>query len=1074
MERNAKSPVKVTPPRLSGIYPRERLFRLIDRGCARSMIWISGPPGCGKTSLVRSYIGSRKIPCLWYRIDETDSDVPQFFDYMCIAAQKLIPGKEAALPACSRKDLKDITKFARRFFEALYSHFSRDPFLLVFDNYQEIPGKSVLQKIITIGLLKIAKGGTIILISRKEMPPALSRIRANYLPEILRWNDLRLTREEFEKIVQGKVREHDRGCLQSLYSKTDGWVAGLVMMLEKIRTEKISLHLLDMIVPEEIYDYFESEIMEKAGPEIRDFLMKTALFPRLTRQMAERFLGDRKAGRLLDAIYKDGFFIEKYLRTEAVYRYHPLFREFLLYRGREKIRKGDLVKLQKNAAGILEETCLYEDAAGLFCRTRQWGKLVRLIQGCARLLIARGRNRAIEGWLSCLPEECFKNTPWLFYWKGLCIFPFTPEEGYSCFETAFELFRSRNDDPGMLLSWAGAVEALIHGSGFGGLDRWIDLMDEFIERCPAFPSPEIEAQVASSMFAALVLKRPRHPGVDIWAERALSRSQECEDICARIRFLVYLAWHKIFKGDFAGASLAVHSLKLIRVSDTASPFYLLKIREVESLYYWITGSADECRRSVSEGLEMSRATGINQMACNFLGHSAANALSTGDTVSSKRLLREMAASLEEGKSWDRSFYFFLKAWEAMLKRGDMAQALISAETALHFAVKTGVIQIEAICLIEKAQLMHELGDEEKAREPLKRARHIGYDTKSLLIEFMCLLSESQAAFDRGEEQTGLMVLRNAMTIGKKQGYVNMFLWCAPVMAGLCAKALEGGIEVGYVQNLVRTRRLVHVFPQLHLENWPWPVKIFTLGRFSLVKDGKPVRFSGKVQKKPLLLLKALITLGGREVSEEQILDILWYDADGDVAHKSFATTLHRLRKLIGNERVVKLREGRLTLDTRYCWVDVWAFERLLGQVDIAWVEGADERRKANTIRMAERALEIYNGPFLAGEIDQPWTISYRERLRSKFLRTVKRLGCYWEAAGNYEKALDCYQKGLEVDDLAEEFYQHLICCYQRLGRRAEALSVYYRCRNTLSTVLGIEPSPSTQTLCMKLLSDKEG
>jgi len=1068
MEQGAKSLVKITLPGLAGVYRRERLFYLLDRGCTRPMIWINGPPGCGKTTLVSSYIDSRKIQGLWYRIDESDSDIARFFNYMAIAAQKITRKKSSVLPVYNQTYSRDITKFARCYFEELYSRLTR-PFVLVFDNYHEIPDKSLLQQIIHIGLLKIVEGGTLIIISRRRMPPILSRARANYSPEILRWNELRLTHGEFEEIVQKRLGEYEKEALEFLYTKTDGWVAGLIMMLEEVKTEKIKPQLLEALLPDGICDYFETEVLEKTDSKKHDFLMKTAFFPRMTPQMAEKFLGDRKSGRMLTELHANGCFTEKYVQSEAVYHYHPLFREFLLNRGRENIQEDDLMRLQRDAAEILEETCLYEDAAALFCKSCAWDRLVQLIHGSARLLITRGRNRTLEAWLSCIPEEYFKTMPWLYYWKGLCMLPFTPADGYLCFETAFELFHSRNDDQGVFLAWAGAVEALTHVSRFTGLDEWMMTLEELIERCPVFPSKEIEAQVASSMFSALVLRHPHHPEIDHWAERALSCSQECEDFNVKVRSLVCLAWHKIFKGDFAGASLAIHSLQVMTESNTVSPFYLLQFKEVESLYYWLTGVSDECQRVVLDGLALGRTAGIKKMKYNLMGHGVADSLSRGDTASAKRLLQKMAVSLAEGSPWEKSFYFFLKGWEALLKR-DMVQALINGETALNFAVESGVIQVEALCHIEKAQVMHELGEREKAKESLDKARNIGYKIKSQLVEFLCLLSESQVAFGRGEEQTGLLLLHNAMTIGKKQGYINMFLWRAPVMAGLCANALAGGIEIDYVQNLIKTRNLVHDFPQLHLESWPWPIKIFTLGRFSLVKDGKPVQFSGKVQKKPLSLLKALITLGGREVSEDHLLDILWYDADGDVAHKSFATTLHRLRKLIGHEKIIQFHEGRLTLDTRYCWVDVWAFERMLGQVEALWREGLNESKKAHTIEQSERAIEMYKGPFLSGEPDQPWTISYRERLRSKFLRMVKRLGLYWEEAGNCERAVDCYQKGLEVDDLAEEFYQRLIRCYHGLGRQAEALTVYNRCRNTLSMVLGVDPSPSTEVLYKKLLS----
>ena len=52
----------------------------------------------------------------------------------------------------------------------------------------------------------------------------------------------------------------------------------------------------------------------------------------------------------------------------------------------------------------------------------------------------------------------------------------------------------------------------------------------------------------------------------------------------------------------------------------------------------------------------------------------------------------------------------------------------------------------------------------------------------------------------------------------------------------------------------------------------------------------------------------------------------------------------------------------------------------------------------------------------------------------------------------------------------ESFYQGVIRCYAHTGRRAEALSTYRRLRQTLSVVLGIEPSAATQALYGSLYS----
>jgi DNA-binding SARP family transcriptional activator len=305
-----------------------------------------------------------------------------------------------------------------------------------------------------------------------------------------------------------------------------------------------------------------------------------------------------------------------------------------------------------------------------------------------------------------------------------------------------------------------------------------------------------------------------------------------------------------------------------------------------------------------------------------------------------------------------------------------------------------------------------------------------------------------------------------MKIGREKGFVNLYMWQPGVLERIVAKALAAGIEVRYAQDLIRRNLLVPDDAHLEAENWPWPLKVCTLGRFRIVKEGKPLQFSRKVRQKPLLMFKALIALGGKEVTEEQMTDILWPDAEGDLAHQSFATTLHRLRQLLGNEKAIPLREGRLSLDNRYCWVDAWAFERIFGKAENAWREGARGAGVGTAVRLSEQAIALYEGAFLAGEAAFPWILSLRERLRSKFQRCLGEVGGHWEGAGQWEKAAQWYQRGLEVDDLAEELYlyRRLMICLHRLGRGAEALAAYQRCRKTLSTVLGTAPSPETEAV----------
>jgi len=124
-------------------------------------------------------------------------------------------------------------------------------------------------------------------------------------------------------------------------------------------------------------------------------------------------------------------------------------------------------------------------------------------------------------------------------------------------------------------------------------------------------------------------------------------------------------------------------------------------------------------------------------------------------------------------------------------------------------------------------------------------------------------------------------------------------------------------------------------PEEALENWPWPFRVYTLGRFAVLKDGDPMDFTGKASRKPLELLKAVIALGGEEVSKDALIDALWPELEGDHAARSFETALYRLRKLLGDETILVLKDRKLTLDERYAWIDVSAIDGLLKRLEAA-------------------------------------------------------------------------------------------------------------------------------------------
>jgi LuxR family maltose regulon positive regulatory protein len=1061
---------KITRPSSKRIFPRKRLFRLVDSGRDRPILWVFGPPGCGKTALVASYLDARKLPSLWYRIDEGDADIATFFYYTSLAAKKATPRKRKSLPYFSPEYEKGIPIFTRRYFEDLFSLFS-PPFALVLDNYQDIANGSRFHEMISCGLDMIPAGINVIALSRNEPPSPFARLRASSMIYFLEWPEIRFTLEELREVVRAKWhRQMDDESLRYLYQMTEGWAAGIILMTESPKIDEMPAPLSGGFPVRKIIDYFASEIFEKMEGETRDFLLKTAFLPRITPQAAKRLTDLPIPDKILADLSEKHFFTEKDFSNEPTYQYHPMFRKFLLSRAKDSLGHEEIARLRLAAALLLEESGQIEDAARLLLEAKNWDRLVQLIIGQAQPLIDQGRQKTLAWWIENLPPELVENTPWLQYWQGICVQPFSPANSLIFFEKAFHSFQTGGEIAGTFLSWAGSVDSIIYAlNDWRQLDRWIDWLLGRIRRDPVFPSLQIEASVASSFAGALLHRRPKHPALRRWLERALSLTKEIGDINLRMQANLYAAIYYHWIGDISHCRMIAEEMEGIVKTPSASPLLIILWKWIEALLATFSlADHDHSLRAVQTAVEKARASGVYVWNAMLYAQGAFSSLSKEDTEQGRRFLREMESTLGEGARFVVCHYHYLAAWHFLLL-GELALAMAHGKRALQNAVEIGWPFLEISCHLEMACLLKETGELQKAVTHLALADKLIRPIGSLILEYMWLLADAWFSLDQGKDSVGLESLRKAMALGRKQGYISMCYWWHPsVMARLCARALAEGIEEAYVQNLIRKRNLFPDKSSLAIENWPWPMKIYTLGQFALVRQDNPIRFSRKAKHKPLLLLKALLAMGGREVKEDQLSDLIWPDAEGDAAHRAFTTTLSRLRRLLAVEKAIMVQDKKVTIDPRSCWVDAWAFENILEQVEGSFKDRQPSPGLEKYLGLVEKAISIYKGHFLHTDEDYAWTASYRERLRSRFHRLITGVGDWLQQKKEWDRAAEYYLKALEVDDLSEEFYQNLMICYHRLGKKAEAISLYQRCRKTLWSVLGIEPSRKTEEIYQAL------
>ena len=1052
---------KTTRPSLTTVLPRERLFALLDQGSERSIAWVVGPPGSGKTTLISNYLETRKLDHLWYQADQEDTDIATFFYYMGQAALKHRADKRQPLPVMSPEYGGDVTAFARGFFRDLYSCLNK-PFAVVFDNYHEVSPQSQFHQVITVGLSEIPKDGCVIIVSRTDPPSDMARFRANQKMQLIGWNDLRLTADELEGIALVRGEQVPEEKLEQLYDKTQGWAAGVVLLLEHAKIIGTLAEPPTSVTPQVVFDYLAGEIFEKFEPETQQFLLCMACVPEMTAEVAKQLSAHPSAGALLLNLARNNYFVtEKHTFGDPVYQFHPLFREFLLTKAKHAFPFDERAELHGRAAALLEQCGQINDAVLLLLESRDWEQLVSIILNNAPAMLEQGRGETLAGWLDNIPLNILEADPWLLYWQGASHFHSSPRESRRLFEQAYQLFESVDEvnTQGLILTCCSIIDSILYElDDLSLLDRWLEILESLwgthADSCPS----DVETYVTSSMFTSMVLRRPDHPEVKHWLGRAQAICQSSPDPKLRMSVEPLVAMSMMWMGNYSRALDIINSMRILAESNDLPPAALANLRNVESMYYMLVGDHDACWQAVERGLDISRTHGVRIWGDQLLAHGIAVHLEIGELETAARLLAELEFDLAHSRRLDRCLYHSLSAWSCML-RGDAQSAYQHQRTALKVALEVGSPFYEVVSRLGWAQVLAACGDKRKSEAQVRRVTGILSNMNSRLLEFMMYLTSAQIDLESGRQTSGLQVLRTAMGLGREYGFTHALWWQPKAMARLCAHALAAGIEVEYVKHLIRVRRLTPAEDSLTMIAWPWPFKLFTLGKFHLLKDDQLQTFAGKAQNRPLELLKVLVALGGKEVRAEQLAETLWPHVDGDYAHASFTSTLHRLRRLLGVDAAVVLQDGRVTLSPSYFWADTWTFEQALGQVDAELAESPTLNEDSRLTKSAEQLLELYQGPFLEDESEQACYIAFREQARSKFLRYMSKLIQRWEAAEQWDHVVSYYERAIEVDNLCEGFYRQLMLFYQKRGRSAEAREVYDRCRKTFSALLKANPSP---------------
>ena len=1060
MTGTSKQLAKLTRPRLHKAVARERLFALLDEAREhKPAICVVGPPGAGKTTLVASWLDARGIKGIWYQVDPGDADLATFFYYLGEAAKPFTRKGQRPLPVLTPEYLHDVEGFARRFFRDLFALLPRGA-VLVLDNYQEVAPEQQFHRLLAQAVDEVPEGVALVAISRRDPPDVYARLVVNENVKLVEWDALKLTLQEAQAIADARARPNDAE-LGRLYESSGGWAAGFTLLLEGSRREEGATPGAGA-GRDALFDYFAAQIFAKLPRMTQEFLAATAYLPQVPVSIALELTGNNDTETILEDLYRRHLFTHKRTGSEAIYWYHALFREFLKARATTVLGRDGCQEVMRRAASLLEGHAAFDDAFQLYTETGDLPAAARLAEECASGLLAKGRGQTFRDWIAALPAQYLQSNPRLRYWFGTSLIPIDQVSSRNQLELAFEGFQVSGNVVGQLETIARVISTYyFEWSYFKPLDRWIDLLEALISGRPDYTSAEIEFDAYSSLLLAALYRRPGHPLLQTSVERVLGFLGTDLDLNRRVTGAIYLFSYAVLARDInVGARTQALIQPLLHHAEI-SPLNQVWIHTRMGYYFYQVGRYEEACNALTQaealvehfGLRGLRSAGrlIDSYWCTTLV-----GMRSFDLARDR--CNRVVAFADPSRPMDRyhmhdPFCYLLGA------AGDLNQFEAHARAAIEAANAAGMPYIQAMARVFLCQALAESGRHEEllavsaeVRQIVRNTCHVHYETELDLIE-------AYSYFARGERTIGMERLNRGVADARRRyELLHILRHNHRILGRLGMEAIQCGAESIYVAELLR--RLKVKSPDPAMESWPWQVKMYSLGAFGLYVNDKLMEFVGKVPKKPLALLKALIANGGRNVPEERLIDALWPDGEADAARKSLDITVLRLRKLLGSNETILVSDESIGLNPGLCWTDVWAFEHRIAQAEAADGEAG--------LSAAAAALALYRGNFLPDEAEEPWTVKARERLRAKFVRLVETAAQADEAAGHWEKARAHYLKGIEADDLVEAFHLGLMRCYRALGRPAEAMTAYRRLRQTLSVVLGIAPSPAAEALAQQL------
>jgi len=1045
-----------TNPKLFSVLNRERFTNLLKERYRRKLILIHAKAGQGKTTIAADFIRRMNLTSRWIRLTKKDFDPGILLNKFKSLIETLNPeGKNNTVYSEFDHSVKSLIKEI--------NNIQIKPCYIVLEDFQNINRSFESCNIINQIIQNLQSGIHFIILSREYPELSFSKLRSQ--KEIFELTDIDFLENDVQLLISEIYKlELTPTEIRKICGIIDGWTTGYIFLFERLSCiesrDKQHLFIKEFIEKpfiSEAVDFFEEQIYSECSGKDKKSLLKLSFFESITPELTGKLLNGN-GETILNNFKSNNYFINQSDKSRNHYSFYSIFR-YVLQLHSDDLNQTDVTEVLRIGADFYKETGDFEKSIDILIRLQQIDEAGKLFLEYAEELLDHSKYKKIRRILDLFPSDFIENNQLLRFNRTIADNLNNPISTRQRLREFLNYFLEQKDfnnqariysvllsnyffyqDNKKIIS-ATAMEAEQFLCNYG------DILSEYLREIleALIPIGQDWNTIPNDIAFERVMK----------AEETSRRFNNDEAfLCSRL----VLAREYIQRNEFKTANNLLRKTQDILDSNHLnSPYRALVSFYIGDTFFYL-GNIYEAIKNTQEALTQADSDFAFRpfLEQNLILYH----LYLDKYEPAEQLLEESRQNKNYENLYIQYFRSYLLPMLTAYRSGNKRRTAYYSKQLLDNQNKALMLSDYPYSYLQLIEVNIYLGLFKTAEDLLSQIEsdvsieYTPYPTATMYALSGVLLSL------QGKEKDSFRQFALMDKIFSEKGYDNLDI-CNPEILSKVSELSKFKYFTDFPR--LKSRLVVSSI----MEN-SYLLEIITLGTFTIYINGRaiaPSKLFG--QKRVMDLFKLLIIYRKNGTLKERVYDSFWPKYSSKSARDNLNTLIYRLRNILGKENdILLIDSNKIGFKEGATITDVDQFLKFLHLGRTA----ERQNEYGTAIEMYNRALDIYDGDFLEGDIYSDFIRDERENLKQKYLSALFKVSILYLNAGNYPRALELLKVLINKDPLSEAGTRLMMITSALIGSRSNIPRILDNLNRQLLEAYNISADEKTVQLQELLLS----